>query len=57
MTGTPNPLDASHLWTPYRGDTSLRRDILPYHEEYGDLLRNTARLSTRLWLFARRDRS
>ncbi len=57
MTGTPNPLDASHLWTSYRGDTSLRRDILPYHEQYGNLLRNTARLSTRLWLFARRDRS
>ena len=45
MTETSNPLDVSHLWAPYRSNTSRRRDILPYHEEYGELVINTELLA------------
>lgn len=41
MSSQMNPLDFTAFWKPFRDDTSRSRDILPFHQEYQDLLQNT----------------
>ena len=36
-----NPLQYVNFWKPFREDTTRTRDILPFHQEYQDLLHNT----------------
>jgi transketolase len=36
-----NPLQYVNFWKPFREDTTRTRDILPFHQEYQELLHNT----------------
>jgi len=45
MTTKTDPFDLSHYWRSFRDDTSRIRDVLPHHDEYRDLLRNTETLA------------
>jgi transketolase len=36
-----NPLHYVDFWKPFRDDTTRTRDILPFHQEYHELLHNT----------------
>ena len=40
-----NPLDASQFWRPYRDNPMQRRDCLPFHADYPDLLKNCETLA------------
>lgn len=41
MTKEIDPFDFLNYWQPFRDDTTRILDVLPYHDEYKDLLRNT----------------
>lgn len=45
MTDKIDPFDFSLYWNPFRDDTTRLRDILPHHDEYRSLLRNTETLA------------
>jgi transketolase N-terminal domain/subunit len=40
-----DPLDASQFWRPYRANPMQRRDCLPFHEDYPELLKNCEMLA------------
>ena len=36
-----DPMEASNFWKPFRENTTRRYDLLPFHEDYQQLVRNT----------------
>jgi hypothetical protein len=38
-------LDLENLWTPFREDTSRTAGVLPFHEQYPALLKNSETLA------------
>jgi len=36
-----DPMEALKFWTPFRKNTTRRYDILPFHEDYQQLIKNT----------------
>ena len=45
MASKTDPFDFSHYWRPFRNDTTRVWDVLPYHDGYPNLLRNTETLA------------